>query len=58
MLEPLVRNYRAKIRLTPEGEGFVFAHARSISVIGADIQPEINVGLNWLEELKARVPVL
>ena len=43
--------------ITPDGEQFLMVFSAEQSESGEPVRPQINIVLNWFEELKERVPV-
>ena len=53
----IVVGYHRDYDITPDGERFLMVFPADEAEGGEPAQPQINVVLNWFEELKERVPV-
>ncbi len=52
----MVASYRY-YDITPDGERFVMMFPANRTELGATVTPQINVVINWFEELTRLVPV-
>ena len=53
----IVVSYYRDYDITPDGERLVMVFPADQTEGGQSSRPQINIVLNWFEELKARVPI-